>query len=621
MKDRSDNRNDCECDGDVLHPPECMPPDRFDFQEEDGIDIGRTYVASTAQEPDTATNACSDGDDGTKKQIVLSPHDNVNNANHTLNAISVATSTSTSSPNPSLPSSNIAATRIQSKSKPLSDVLLSDMGESSSSQTTATATTATDASATFAASSNNVGHPSIMDDDDDDDVTDATVNNTSRNIDLLQSDDGQNDHIDQSKKEMRLLKRREERTIRVLNNYKTTFKNSIGASAGHGDDDGPTVANTIEEDADGGGVFATDTTTFRDRRRQARRELMERDDDSERSDFDDDDGTSGPPVMPGAVPISVGRRATGTTTDEVDNYVDISSVTMSYGDSLVEQHEPSSTGRSNNDEMSNEQLVIEAQLVSELDIDEGVMLDRAMETIINTAPEAEIVEDDESKRRRTTRLIAALGCFTVAIGVGLGAGLSLTSQNTPITLSPPPTEMPSLRPSQVPSTAPTNTDLYTILHDNDVIPDLDNILASGDDSIPEYRAWEWMTTRDESAILAGLGTGQVEDWEIVQRFVVATLYFEWTTVRAFQHLNQVFLSPRSVCEWNGKYFLQDDDDERYGVFCGVDGLVDGSNMAEAASSGTNGQDLQSRVTRIDLTNNNLSGRINPIIRHLTGLRK
>jgi len=272
--------------------------------------------------------------------------------------------------------------------------------------------------------------------------------------------------------------------------------------------------------------------------------------------------------------------------------------------------------------------ILEAELVSE---SETVVLERVREAIIQAAPEAYAViknpdEDSGSKedgsddgewsclKRRSNNSMMVVGGVTVslAVALGVGLGLGLQQQQAPAepagsqTTNRAPTLQPSVGPTAIPSSDTSNTELYSILQSNGILPNLNAVIAEKNESIPEYRAYKWMTTADTFLD----DDTMVEDWEVIQRFVVATLYYAWTRDGSFQDLNNVFLTPDSVCDWNGKY--HGSDEEGHGIFCesGVSG--DGINE-------TNMEDV-GRVTRIELSDNNLSGRIHSLLGQLTALR-
>ena len=400
-------------------------------------------------------------------------------------------------------------------------------------------------------------------------------------------------------------------------------------------------------------VGSTDEGTFRSRRRnmelERRRRLEEEEEEGE--DGEDDDGI----VLPGAVHFG------GTRSSRNNNQTDDTSV-MTPTSITFESEDVEDTSHSNNDytatsvpvavpadstvrQQRNElNHLIEAELVPEHEIDEEMMLDRARKTIINTSPEAvqvqtveELLQQEEEenalpKRRRLCTIF--FGCIIVA-AVAVGLGLGLSSKPGGGVDEGEPTLMPSASPSAVPTMSPTHSSLYMILNDElvDVVPDLEDVITSQDTSRPEYNAWNWMVTTDtttSSYLSAESEEGSVNDntrrleegeaaddfdvaTMIVQRFVIATLYYAWTRDGTFQKLNDVFLNPTlNVCDWNGPYFENEsflnpiaDEDNIHGIFCEI-----------TAEDGQN----RNVVTRIDLSSNNLSGRgLQPILRKLTAL--
>jgi hypothetical protein len=230
----------------------------------------------------------------------------------------------------------------------------------------------------------------------------------------------------------------------------------------------------------------------------------------------------------------------------------------------------STSQRSNlNDE--EELHLLEAQLVSD-DVagnaaglvDEGVMLDRARESILRQAAVGEVVvtsfveeNSDEkylktrmrtmTKRRRIIWTIIT-GIVVLVVAIGTGIGISLSGGGD-VSING--------AASEKPTAAPTHSSLYQILEDattdanGSLVGLLDTESMLANERSPEYKAYRWMVENDDvSQRIGGERIGQEEEQEtLIQRFVVATLYFEWTQAGQLFHLGDVFLSPLHVCDW------------------------------------------------------------------------
>jgi hypothetical protein len=149
-----------------------------------------------------------------------------------------------------------------------------------------------------------------------------------------------------------------------------------------------------------------------------------------------------------------------------------------------------------------------------------------------------------TRRRIVWTVIIGVLLLVVAVGVGMGINFSggggVTNDDAA---------------SEEPTAAPTHSAFYQILEDATTnvngslvgLLDIESMLSN--ETSPDYKAYRWIIQNDDVyQTIDGESIGKEEE-TLIQRFVVATLYFEWAKAEQIFHLGGVFLSAQHVCDW------------------------------------------------------------------------